>query len=74
MTNNLSDLGEIMRGSLTNAYSTLSFASAGELEREGVIRNSASLYTTRHQLYTIIVRADAISTAYGGGPPDRETR
>ena len=71
MTNNLSDLGEIMRGSQTNAYSAaygaLSFASSGELEREAVVRNSANLYTTRHQLYTIIVRADAISTAYGGG-------
>jgi hypothetical protein len=39
----------------------------GEFEREAVIRNAADLYTTRQQIYTIIVRADAMTFEYGGG-------
>ena len=39
----------------------------GELEREGIIRNSINLYTRRQQIYTIVVRADSMSFNYGSG-------
>jgi hypothetical protein len=39
----------------------------GEFEREALIRNTAELYTTRHQFFTIIVRADSLTTKYGFG-------
>jgi len=41
----------------------------GEFEREAVIRNIANLYTTRQQIYTIIIRADALSASFGGMNP-----
>jgi len=67
---NLSDMGLILSGAQTNGIfsSITSFPSAttGEFERKAVIRNAAGLYTTRQQLYTIIVRADAMSQEYGG--------
>lgn len=39
----------------------------GEFEREALIRNTAELYTTRQQFFTIIVRADSLTTKYGFG-------
>lgn len=37
----------------------------GEFEREAVIRNVSNLLTTRQQLFTIILRADAFTTRFG---------
>jgi hypothetical protein len=51
----------------TQMVSSVGSGSFGEFEREALIRNAAALYTTRQQIYTIIVRADAMSLAYGGG-------
>ena len=39
----------------------------GEFEREAVVRNAIQLYTGRQQLFTIIVRGDAMTSQYGGG-------
>lgn len=37
----------------------------GEFEREAVIRNVANLLTTKQQLFTIVLRADAFTTRFG---------
>lgn len=37
----------------------------GEFEREAVIRNVCNLLTTKQQLFTIILRADAFTTRFG---------
>jgi hypothetical protein len=39
-----------------------------DLERESVIAHSAGLLTTRHNLFTIIVRAEAYASPLGGLP------
>jgi hypothetical protein len=36
-----------------------------EMDRESVLRNSMGLFTTRQQLFTIILRADSFSAKYG---------
>jgi hypothetical protein len=59
---NLSDMGMLL-----SDPTAVTLAGAGEFEREGVIRNAAQLYTTRQQIYTIVVRADAMTFEYGGG-------
>jgi hypothetical protein len=48
-----------------NVLSRITGGDFGELERESVIRNTAQLYTTRQQLFTIILRADSFSAKYG---------
>jgi hypothetical protein len=35
------------------------------MDRESVLRNSMGLFTTRQQLFTIILRADSFSAKYG---------
>jgi hypothetical protein len=39
--------------------------SLNEMDRESVLRNSMGLFTTRQQLFTIILRADSFSAKYG---------
>ena len=63
----LSELANLMAGAQTNTAPALTaLGSTGEFEREAIIRNAAQLYTQRQQLYTIIVRADAMDTEFGG--------
>ena len=66
----LSDIGLLLSGAQTSGiFSSITAfppATTGEFERKAIIRNAAGLYTMRQQLYTIIVRADAMSQGYGG--------
>jgi hypothetical protein len=51
-----------------NTPSVVGFLGAtNEMDRKAVMRNSMALFTARQQIYTIIVRADAMSQEYGGG-------
>ncbi|MDD5706110.1 MAG: hypothetical protein PHR35_09300 [Kiritimatiellae bacterium] len=47
---------------LAKAAGNLGF---GEFEREALIRNACELLTTRQQIFTILIRADAFSSTYG---------
>ena len=41
------------------------FPKSCDFEREGVIRNSAGLFTTRQQLFTILIKADSFTPKFG---------
>ena len=43
-----------------------SMSLTNEMDRKAFVRNAMSLFTARQQIYTIIVRADAMSYEYGG--------
>ena len=59
LANNLSYPASILANRINDSLGI------GEFEREAVIRNAVQLYTMRQQIYTIIVRADAMSFEYG---------
>lgn len=61
---NLADIGFAFWGAQTNLAASFC---ANEFERKALVRNVAGLYTTRQQLYTIIVRADAVKSGFGTG-------
>jgi hypothetical protein len=44
-----------------------SLGMTNEMDRKAIIRNSMALFTARQQIYTIIVKADAMTFDYGGG-------
>jgi hypothetical protein len=48
------------------AYATAMGTDSSDFEREALIRNTAELLTARHNLFTVIVRADSFSEGMGG--------
>ena len=49
------------------ALMSSSLGMLNEMDRKAFVRNAMDLFTARQQIYTIIVRADAMSFEYGGG-------
>lgn len=47
-------------GDLRNHFASGNFTGFGRLQSEGILRNSADLFTTRQQIYTIIVQGESL--------------
>lgn len=72
----LSDMGMVFEGDTGEALNSLiaqriaqgSLAPINQLndfDRDAIIRNASGLFTTRHQLYLVILRADAFTPRFG---------
>ena len=78
ITRSLSALGRSTTEDGENTIGTIlldtaKYADTSDFDREGVIRNTAEMLTTRQQLFTILLKADSFTPMFGFADADHGT-